>query len=896
MAGGSIAPSDLTTSFTPANADAPPDISDLKAAGWGASDTPASSPVTPAPSASGVDAPPDISDLKAAGWGAPTTSAPSPQAGTAPPPAPDVMPDAGPQPDSWAKDIQEFIYPTKTRKEGGVLDPELETKPDWHQMPELSNYQHDVLPDPHALKVIAGTAIAGPEKVMKIMKAQFPEVDVKRDGDYLLMKSKVDGQTYAWKPGFRKESDIGRGLLGTLEFMGGSKLLSGAMGGVGKTASYFLPSAAATTAPAATVAAQAVPTLKNALTGIAGGIGHAAAGAAAAEGAGYAAGGDFSKSSVALQGLLGGVFPTAGAAIGGLRSLVNGGAASAGADLGQVLGQAAREAPGGWNQGEYASRLGQNMKVLNAGKYFGTEITPDMAATNKAALTLNQRVLSSAGQHEVNDAAVRSAGNAVKSVYEKLGATFDNSMTNKETADAVNKLHEALQKTSDDLYTDLVPGHTPVPPAARTDLDNFINTYPGGPDKLPKFLKRVQSALSEKPPTAGTTQTVMDPATLKTSTVQTGGSPGEPLVYQTVDDLAKEAGRATRGSGSWKDPDSGLAKFVYQKLNAIRDATAQSIGKDATAARAALQVTKDFETDIEDLLGRQLKGAVAATGDAIPATEAALKAAAKGNAAALVRTSEAISKLPETVRQRLMASALVNTFRGATEDQPISFAKAKEVLGNLLQNKEAYPVVMKNLDPEARRAIPQLYNLAKGVKAMTDARQSTGLATDAYRQLAMADAVAGKVADFIEGGSKMVGATLGGAVGTAVGHSAGTEAALIGGGEGMAAGRFLGGGLGKLITIGLRKGTKDIIPATANMLNSPEFASLVRNSGGANGVTPSALRRFVNYPPFVGLANRMQIAPSERGAFVERLARTAMRSAGQTAAQSAADRTKPEAQ
>jgi hypothetical protein len=148
--------------------------------------------------------------------------------------------------------------------------PEIESLPDWRgNMPEFS--LRNLTP---SLKVSLATMAASPEETAKIVKANYPDVQVRQDekGNYIF-KSAIDSNEYAIKPGFRL-SDIPRAV------------------GI---AAMFTPAGRA--------------------TGI---LGSAAAGAATQAGleavqAGV--GGTFNPEEIAAAGLFGAVVPAAGKAL-----------------------------------------------------------------------------------------------------------------------------------------------------------------------------------------------------------------------------------------------------------------------------------------------------------------------------------------------------------------------------------------------------------------------------------------------------------------------------------------------------------------------------------------------------------------------------------------------------
>jgi len=77
--------------------------------------------------------------------------------------------------------------------------PETEAAPDWTQLPEYANNFGSA-----GWKAAIGTTFSNPEETARVMKANFPDIQVRQDdkGNYFL-KSAEDGKEYAIKPGFR---------------------------------------------------------------------------------------------------------------------------------------------------------------------------------------------------------------------------------------------------------------------------------------------------------------------------------------------------------------------------------------------------------------------------------------------------------------------------------------------------------------------------------------------------------------------------------------------------------------------------------------------------------------------------------------------------------------------
>ena len=89
---------------------------------------------------------------------------------------------------------------------------ETQSLPEWTTMPELNQLSMT------SFKSALGTLLTGPQETVKVLKANFPDLDVRTDekGNFIL-KSTVDGQEYAIPPGF-SGGDIPRALAGLAAF------------------------------------------------------------------------------------------------------------------------------------------------------------------------------------------------------------------------------------------------------------------------------------------------------------------------------------------------------------------------------------------------------------------------------------------------------------------------------------------------------------------------------------------------------------------------------------------------------------------------------------------------------------------------------------------------------
>lgn len=91
--------------------------------------------------------------------------------------------------------------------------PETEELNDWAAMPELNEVSLS------SFKTGLGTLLTNPEETAGIIKAQYPDVQMRTDyNGNIILKSSIDGKEYAIKPGFQA-SDIPRTIAGITSFI-----------------------------------------------------------------------------------------------------------------------------------------------------------------------------------------------------------------------------------------------------------------------------------------------------------------------------------------------------------------------------------------------------------------------------------------------------------------------------------------------------------------------------------------------------------------------------------------------------------------------------------------------------------------------------------------------------
>lgn len=128
------------------------------------------------------------------------------------------------KPMGFFEGVKEAITGDKRKTE------ETEKLADWTTMPEFNEVSWS------AAKTGVGTMLTQPKETVAIIKENYPDVEIRQDrkGNYLI-KSSVDGQEYAIKPGFRV-SDLPRAVFALAAFTPAGRATSMAGMGAGAAA------------------------------------------------------------------------------------------------------------------------------------------------------------------------------------------------------------------------------------------------------------------------------------------------------------------------------------------------------------------------------------------------------------------------------------------------------------------------------------------------------------------------------------------------------------------------------------------------------------------------------------------------------------------------------------
>ena len=272
-------------------------------------------------------------------------------------------------------------------------------------------------------------------------------------------------------------------------------------------------------------------------------------------------------------------------------------------------------------------------------------------------------------------------------------------------ADSLKVIDDLFQQ-ADDAYGSL---RTLIPPNQRFDAPNTVgflqakaNDF-GGIDQLPPRLKSMFNSLKGKQ--VGRSVVTIPPTLGK------------------IDQIRKEIGQAiNKGSGPFKDVETGLNKALYARLTRDQDAIAESIGGDALAVsdagKSLVKQRKQIEDNLQVLLGKDLNQALNIN------VAGAIKNLSKGE---VDKFNEIMQAIPPSKRGEVAISAMNDVFKGSGVNQqalnPTQFVKWYQTIK---RSPAASKALFDSLPEGSRAAIDNLFEVSRGISRALGQKTPTG--------------------------------------------------------------------------------------------------------------------------------------------------------------------------
>ena len=565
--------------------------------------------------------------------------------------------------------------------------PATEQFPEWIKLPEINQLNMGTL------KTILGTLATGPKETVQIIKANFPEVNVRQDskGNYIL-RSKIDNQEYAIPPGLTP-SDIARGI---------------------GTFFTFLPAAKAT---------------KVATAGAAG-AGTQAAHEAIQKGVG----GEFSVPDILAAGALG----TAGPIFEQYATKI---APAFRWLLGKkTMPQAKPEAPRIPVTEDEATLFGQMGELIKEATGKGkkadlakaklaelTRINPEaQAAAERLGLDLPFDVLSDNPQMRSAVGLTRSvAGSEAEALWTKqLGASIDQADEALKRFDAnFVEGRPSTAAVSDRVFSELESTKNALGQEA-TENYNIVDEFV--PKNTPIEFNNLKALLQQTEEEVGAkSMTVAERHLL--SVVD------EPRpTYGALKREKSLIGKALSGKASpFESLDEGTLKRLYgalaqDQLDNVERLAPPEIVRNLKGANLLTAKKKDVEKRMISGYGKEIQGSISTL------MTTALKTGAKGDSAAFNKLMKIV---PDDLRKETISTALASAASSQRAGQAgFGFNEFTKLYQGLRSNPGIFAQIKKSLGPNSGQVMEDLYTISKRMNDVRARVLGTGKANQALVQ------------------------------------------------------------------------------------------------------------------------------------------------------------------
>jgi len=187
-----------------------------------------------------------------------------------------------------------------------------------------------------------------------------------------------------------------------------------------------------------------------------------------------------------------------------------------------------------------------------------------------------------------------------------------------------------------------------------------------------------------------------------------------------IDQTRREIGQALKGSGPFKDVETGLNKALYGRLTKDQDAIAAANGLGGTtdAGKSLVRQRKQIEDNLTSLLGKDLNKSLNIT------VSGALKKLSVGE---VNKFKSVMNAIPKQQRQAVALSAMNDVFKGTGVGQsqlgPTQFVKWFDTLKRSPAAKKA---LYDNLPKESIKAIENLHEVSRGISRSLQQTTPTG--------------------------------------------------------------------------------------------------------------------------------------------------------------------------
>jgi hypothetical protein len=726
--------------------------------------------------------------------------------------------------------------------------------PDWrNNLPEFSLTKGPSTVK--AVKVAAATMTASPEETAKIVKANYPDVNVLQDdkGNYFF-ESGIDKKIYAIPPGFGA-TDIPRAVVAGAMFApaAGAATAAGRIVGAGLTQAGIeagqaavggefnaadIPITAATQGAFEAYAARNA--IKQSVGELLGGLlekekaampsryvsptGEAASTVPANIAAEM--GGSISREApsapqfispteksamqppAAMQAEMGGalprppqsapVAPTEVAAPLNAAERVRAGIMDE-AELGELLRKASSNEIGSTKaKEELATLIGEDPRLKETFGRLGIEPTIDWLSDNqqvRAAIGLTRSKVGSAAESEYLQT-LRGATEKVDALMASIDGSKDISSVSENVKRKMVSTMQSLKRDANEIYNQVnqkVPQTTKVELSnTKSHLDQVKANLGGKETSLHKEERRLASIISAGDISYGTLKREKD------------------LVFKALQ--KQESPYGSMVESDLKQLYSALSKDQIENVSRVAGAEE---GVKLRGANFLWAKNRAMGERITSIFGKDESRSVAAL------MQSAIKTGAKGDITALNKLLKTIPQEDAALRKSVVATAINDLSLSKTGNNAgnFNFQKFADAWDGIRRNSEVLRVVSREIGPEATSMLQDLYAASKVVAESQTNVKHTGKANQILSDALNAEGFF----------TKALSTTAGKAT-TAVGG------ALLGG--------PIGAGAGVAIQNLISKGSKEGVKRAGDLLSDPAFKALIREMAQTGKVSVRARNRL----------------------------------------------------
>jgi hypothetical protein len=281
------------------------------------------------------------------------------------------------------------------------------------------------------------------------------------------------------------------------------------------------------------------------------------------------------------------------------------------------------------------------------------------------------------------------------------------------------KTVDDLFNQADEAYSSLrqvLPEESRFNPAATVEFLEQLQRQ----DKLSPKLSSMLNKLKPKVKTTKGKVTVNPATGARTST---GTTETINPTLGRIDLIRKEIGQAVgKGSGQFKDVETGLNKALYARLSRDMDDIATTSGGDALAisdtAKGLVRQRKQVEDNLVTLLGKDLNQALNVN------VAGVVKNLQKGE---IDKFNQVVNAIPKAKRGEVVLSAMNDVFKGTGVNQaqlsPTSFTKWYQTIN---RSPAARKALFDVLPPDSKKAIDNLFEVSRGISRALGQTTPTG--------------------------------------------------------------------------------------------------------------------------------------------------------------------------